>query len=167
MDGLTEKQRRFVEEYLIDLNATQAAIRAGYSEATAGTQGYQLLQKTTIQNAIEQAKADRRERSRMKADDIIFELEKIAQSDIRKLYENGRLKRLDDMTLEDAQLINELSMTEFGPKVKLYDRMKALDMLMKHHDLYAKSEPEDKRDDGLKALAEAIKESQEAASEGE
>ena len=55
MAGLIDKQQRFVDEYLIDLNATQAAIRAGYSEKTAEQQGYQLLQKTSVLKAIEEA----------------------------------------------------------------------------------------------------------------
>src|SRR5436190_3999556 len=52
--ALTAKQQRFCEEYLIDLNATQAAIRAGYSEKTAMEQGYQLLQKTSVQGSIQE-----------------------------------------------------------------------------------------------------------------
>lgn len=59
--GLTDKQKRFVEEYLIDLNATQAAIRAGYSKNRASELGYQLLQKTTVQQAIEAAQNKRAE----------------------------------------------------------------------------------------------------------
>ena len=54
---LTDKQKRFVEEYLVDLNATQAAIRAGYSEKTAEQQAYQLLQKTSVSEAIAAAQA--------------------------------------------------------------------------------------------------------------
>ena len=50
---VTPKQQRFVEEYLIDLNATQAAIRAGYNKRTAEEQGYQLLQKTSVSNAVD------------------------------------------------------------------------------------------------------------------
>ena len=59
-DGLniTPKQQRFVDEYLIDLNATQAAIRAGYSPKTANRKGNRLLSKVDIQQAIEQAKAE-------------------------------------------------------------------------------------------------------------
>ena len=52
MANLTPKQQRFVEEYLIDLNATQAAIRAGYSEKTADSIGLQLLRKTQVAEAI-------------------------------------------------------------------------------------------------------------------
>lgn len=55
MTDLTDKQQRFVDEYLIDLNATQAAIRAGYSEKTADSIGLQLLRKTQVAEAIEEA----------------------------------------------------------------------------------------------------------------
>lgn len=68
---LTEKQKRFVEEYLIDLNATQAAIRAGYRENSAMEQGYQLLQKTSVQHAIQQAQNKRSKRTEISQDDVI------------------------------------------------------------------------------------------------
>lgn len=164
MDGLTEKQIRFVEAYLIDPNGTKAAIEAGYSEATAGKQAYQLLEHPRIREAIDKARSERRERARLKADDIIYELEKIAKPDIRTLYDDsGRLKRIKEMSADEAGLINELSMTEFGPKVKLYDRLKALDMLSKHHGLYGKTEDPEKKDDPLDKLVDAIKESRERA----
>ncbi|MCK6157372.1 terminase small subunit [Moraxella osloensis] len=71
MAKLTPKQQRFVDEYLIDLNATQAAIRSGYSEKTAQEQGYQLLQKTSVLNAIELAKTERQKRTMVTQDDVI------------------------------------------------------------------------------------------------
>ena len=58
-NAVTDKQNRFVSEYLIDLNAKQAAIRAGYSERRAGEIGYQLLHKTTIQAAIQKSMKNR------------------------------------------------------------------------------------------------------------
>ena len=57
MAGLTPKQRKFVSEYLVDLNATQAAIRAGYSEKTDYRIGAELLQKTSVAEAIVKAQA--------------------------------------------------------------------------------------------------------------
>lgn len=68
---LTPKQERFVEEYLIDLNAAAAAIRAGYSEKTADQIGYQLLQKTSVVNAIAEKKAERSERTGITAADVV------------------------------------------------------------------------------------------------
>ena len=72
--ALTAKQARFIEEYLVDLNATQAAIRAGYSEKTAEQQGYQLLQKTSVQRAIEVAVSERSERTKVDQDWVIERL---------------------------------------------------------------------------------------------
>ena len=71
MAKLTPKQQRFVDEYLIDLNATQAAIRAGYSPKTAEQQGFQLLKKTSVSEAIEQAQQERQKRTMVTQDDVI------------------------------------------------------------------------------------------------
>ena len=79
MANLTPKQQRFVEEYLIDLNATQAAIRAGYSEKTAEQLGYQLLQKTSVLKAIEEAKNQVSKRTELTVDMVVNGLLKEAQ----------------------------------------------------------------------------------------
>lgn len=71
MAKLTPKQQRFVDEYLIDLNATQAAIRAGYSEKTAGQIGEQNLKKLEIQEAIQQAMNERQQRTQIDQDYVI------------------------------------------------------------------------------------------------
>ena len=71
MAKLTPKQQRFVDEYLIDLNATQAAIRAGYSPKTSEQQGFQLLKKTSVSEAIEQAQQERQKRTLVTQDDVI------------------------------------------------------------------------------------------------
>ena len=75
---LTEKQKRFVEEYLIDLNATQAAIRAGYSPKTANEQGTQNLAKLSIQDAVAKAMAERSRRTGINQDRVLQELAKLA-----------------------------------------------------------------------------------------
>lgn len=71
---LTDKQKRFIEEYLIDLNATQAAIRAGYSENTASETGYENLRKPQIQKAIQEAQNKRSERVQISQDDVLRDL---------------------------------------------------------------------------------------------
>ena len=68
---LTPKQQRFVEEYLVDLNATQAAIRAGYSERNADKIGSELLGKTRVAEAIREAKQERSERVQMTQDSVL------------------------------------------------------------------------------------------------
>lgn len=78
MPKLTDKQKRFCEEYLIDLNATQAALRAGYSKRTAYSIGDENLKKPEIQNYLSELMKKRSERTGIKADDIINELKSVA-----------------------------------------------------------------------------------------
>lgn len=82
MPKLTEKQRRFCEEYLIDLNATQAALRAGYSQRTAYSIGDENLKKPEIQNYLKGLMNKRSERTGVTADTVLKELEKIALADV-------------------------------------------------------------------------------------
>ena len=91
--ALTEKQKRFAEEYLIDLNATQAAIRAGYSAKTANEQGSRLLANVSIQKAISKAIAERSGRTKISQDRVVNELAKIAFLNIADLIDqNGNMK---------------------------------------------------------------------------
>ncbi len=78
MSDLTPKRLRFVEEYLIDLNATQAAIRAGYSKKTANEQGAQLLAKLSIRQAVAEAQTVRSKRTEITQDEVIQGLKKEA-----------------------------------------------------------------------------------------
>jgi len=84
---LTEKQQRFVDEYLVDLNATQAAIRAGYSAATANEQGAQLLAKLSIQTAVAAGRKAQQERTQISADRVVTEAWNIVTADPRELVE--------------------------------------------------------------------------------
>jgi phage terminase small subunit len=79
--SLTPKQRRFVDEYLIDLNATQAAIRAGYSQNTAEQQGYQLLHHSSVAAAVASAQQDRSERVALDAEMVVGGLLQEARRD--------------------------------------------------------------------------------------
>ena len=81
--ALTAKQQRFVSEYLIDLNATQAAIRAGYSAKTAEQIGYQLLQKTSVAAEIAKAQAKKAEKLDVTAERIVRELAKLGFSNMQ------------------------------------------------------------------------------------
>lgn len=137
MAKLTPKQERFVEEYLCDLNATQAAIRAGYSEKRASEIGYQLLQKTTVSNAIETAIKKREERTDITQDMVVAQLAKIAFLDIRDIvtWDKDGIKVRPSEEV-DGTVLTEVSetMSEGGwtKKVKMSDRMRALDMLGRH-----------------------------------
>lgn len=79
-DNLTPKQQVFVREYLVDLNATQAAVRAGYSERSAAERGYELRQKPSVAAAIEVGMTDRGRRTDWTADKVLLELGVIAMN---------------------------------------------------------------------------------------
>lgn len=92
---LTDKQARFCEEYLIDLNATQAAIRAGYSEKTAREQAAQNLSKLNIQEKIAELKAERSKRTEITQDSVIQELAAVARAEIKGVRAVDKLKALE------------------------------------------------------------------------
>ncbi|WP_310731021.1 terminase small subunit, partial [Burkholderia multivorans] len=99
---LSAKHQRFVDEYLIDLNATKAAERAGYSKRTAGQIGFELLKKPEIAEAISEAMKAREQRTGITQDRVLRELARIAFFDPRKLFDaDGRplpISELDDDT---------------------------------------------------------------------
>lgn len=152
MSELTAKQRAFVREYLLDLNATKAAIRAGYSEKTAHSQGPRLLENVGIAAAIEEAKAQRSERTQIDADWLLKRLADEAVADIADLYdENGGLKPVDQWPMIWRQgLVSGIEVEELFEgrgedrehigrvrKVKLSDRIKRLELIGKHVDVQA------------------------------
>lgn len=139
MARLTDKQRRFVEEYLVDLNATQAAIRAGYSVKTANEQGSQLLAKLSVQQEISERMAERSKRTGINQDRVVLELAKIAFVKITDVVdEECRIR--EDATDDDLACIEGVkykqssSDTGFSMEreVKLSPKLKALELLGKH-----------------------------------
>lgn len=134
---LSPKQAAFVAEYLIDLNATQAAIRAGYSEKSAARISVELLNKTQVRKAIEKAQAKRTERTEITADRVVTELAKIAFADPRDLMEWGpngvMLKDSSTLTEEQAASVAEVAEGNGGTlRLKKHDKVKALELLGRH-----------------------------------
>ena len=136
MAKLTAKQQAFVREYLVDLNATQAAIRAGYSENTAAEIGYENLNKLQIKLAVRVAQAARARRTEVTADKVIREYARLAFSDISDLVtiEGGVVKVRDTAELTEDQrvAISEISETANGLRVKAHSKTTALEALGKH-----------------------------------
>lgn len=138
---LTDKQQRFCEEYLVDLNATQAAIRAGYSAKSANVIGPENLVKPCIQKKISEMKKELSERTGITIDRILNGLASIAFNDIRKLFSNGSLVPVEEWDDDTASAIAGLDVVtvskgegevEYVAKVKTNDRLRALEKLYNH-----------------------------------
>lgn len=144
MAKLTAKQKLFCDEYLIDLNATQAAIRAGYSVDSAGDIGSENLKKPDIRARIEKAMAERSKRTGINAERVLIELAKIGlvnAADVINFNEATVSKEATREDLAAVQSVKVKTMTgENGDmterEVKLYDKTKALELLGKHLGLF-------------------------------
>lgn len=158
--ALTAKQQRFVDEYLIDLNATQAAIRAGYSANTAEQQASRLLTNVKVRAYLSERQSARAGRVEITQDMVLKELAKIGFSDIRKVVRWGEtqvrmvdgeddgpedmvpyhgLALIDSTEIDDntAGAIAEVSQGRDGLKVKMYDKRGALVDIGRHLGMFA------------------------------
>ena len=137
---MTKKQKRFVEEYLIDLNATQAAIRAGYSPDTAGSIGAENLKKPEIKSRIHKAMAERSKRTGINQDRVLQELARIGFAKITDVVDPDTAEIRPDASDDDLACIQSIKIkpNEFGTEreVKLYDKKSALVDLGKHLGLF-------------------------------
>lgn len=141
--ALTPKQKRFVAEYLVDLNATAAAKRAGYNPKTAYSIGQENLKKPEIQFAIQEAQIEMQKRTEITQDMVLRETAKLAFFDVRKMFDkNGKpldISELDDDTAAslvglDVQDVSDSDGDYVGyvKKYKMADKLKALELLGKH-----------------------------------
>ncbi|EPO7644402.1 TPA: terminase small subunit [Pseudomonas aeruginosa] len=144
--ALTKKQRLFVDEYLIDLNATQAAIRAGYSTRRATEIGYQLLQRPEVAQAIQAAMAERSKRTEVEADYVIRRLREIDEMDVLDiLEEDGSFRSIRDWPRAWRQFLSGIEIAELFEgrgddrriagvlrKVKWPDKLRNLELLSRH-----------------------------------
>jgi phage terminase small subunit len=139
---LTAKQQRFVDEYLIDLNATQAAIRAGYSKKNAEVIGHQQLKKTKISEEISKAVNRQQQRTQVTADRVVTELGRVALFDPRRLCnEDGSLKPLQDLDDDTAACVGNIEVITrpdgtVTHKIRAWDKNSALEKLGKYFALF-------------------------------
>lgn len=134
---MTKKQKRFIEEYLMDLNATQAAIRAGYSPDTAKAIGCENLTKPDIRAHIDRAMAERSKRTGVNADRVVQELAKIAFVNATEVIDPKTATVREDALPEDTAAIQSVKVKTFGEdglerEIKMADKLKALEMLGRH-----------------------------------
>lgn len=147
--GLTPKQQMFVAEYLKDLNATQAVIRAGYSKRTAEVQGPRLLGNVRVAAAVQKAMDARSNRIEIKADAVLQEIAKLAFSDPGELFDaRGRLRPIKDLPDHVRRSISSVEVVtsrapggepedvEHTAKIRFWDKRGSLELLGKHLKLF-------------------------------
>lgn len=159
---LTPKQERFCMEYIIDLNATQAAIRAGYSKKTAGVQSHELLKKPNIQNFVASRQANVADSLGITATRVLDELGKMGFGDIRSIFsKTGALISPVDMDDDAAASIQSIEVVtkpcinaagekdvEHIHKIKLADKKGSLELIGKHLKLFTDKVEHTGRDGG-------------------
>jgi phage terminase small subunit len=137
---LSAKRQRFVDEYCVDFNGTQAAIRAGYSANSAAIQAARLLINDNVKKALDEKRLEIAESSKLKVSDVIDELRNIAFSDITQVisFNNSKAKVKSSRKLsEDAKkTIASVSQTQNGLTVKLHDKVKALELLGRYLNIF-------------------------------
>ena len=135
MRKLTPRQTRFIDEFIIDLNATQAARRSGYSPRTAASIGQENLRKPEIRATLDQRLAERRKRTQVSQDEVLDELASIAFADPRKLFRaDGTIKSPSEMTEDEMAGVASLIIRKDGRGYRLvmHDKTEALEALSRH-----------------------------------
>ena len=140
MAKLTDKQKKFIDEYLVDLNATQAAIRAGYKEKAAYRTGAENLRKPQIQREIQKRMQERQQRTEVTQDMVVKELAAIAfakATDYVEIRSNGVcgtvvIKPTTDLSDQQIGAIAGIKEGANGIEIKLNDKEKALELLGRH-----------------------------------
>jgi phage terminase small subunit len=141
-EGLTDKQAAFVRHYMIHLNATKAAELAGYSKATAHTQGTQLLSHPSMRAVLAQAMDERNRRLEVAADRVLLELVCGAFANVADYvsWKRGIVKHADSADLTRLQMASMKCVEQkfnrkgdvIGMKVTLHDKPRFLELLMRH-----------------------------------
>jgi len=162
MSKLTPKQQRFVEEYLIDLNATQAAIRAGYSKKTAYRTGADNLKKPQIAELLEKRSSERSGRTQTDADYVLTRLREIDELDIADILDDaGKVKPVTQWPKPWRQSITGADLHELQVgdvmtvvrKIKWPDKLRTLELIGKHVSVKAF---EESQQGGSEDLAKAL-----------
>lgn len=165
MAKLNDKQEMFCNEYLIDLNATQAAIRAGYSKSTANRIGSENLSKLDIQERIKELIENRKERCEVDADDILLHLDILRKSrideyielvetevcidEVNEIYKTVKtleFKSFNQLTEEQLMCIESIKDTKNGIELKLHGKDWTIEKINKHIGFYEKDNEQSKND---------------------
>ena len=131
-NGLTDKQQRFIEEYCVDFNATQAAIRAGYSEKTAHNIGYENVRKPEISDEIKKRLSD----LAMSAEEITRRLAQMGRGNLAPFLHNGAIDITTESARENLHLVRKVKITDNGTEIELHDAKDAIVQLAKMEGLF-------------------------------
>lgn len=167
---LSPKQLRFVEEYLVDLNATQAAIRAGYSPRSAELQGFRLIRNDKLAALIAAAKEARSIRTKITQDHVLTELARIGFSQMSRYMawspDGVSIRASEELTEDEVAAVAEVkeTVTENGRTIslKMHDKLGALRDLGRHLGLFKDKADvtlhwgKEKKDGAAEAIAEAL-----------
>lgn len=135
--ALTARQERFVEEYMIDLDAKNAAIRAGYSARSAKTLGPRLTKMKNVAARIEEEKAKRARRTGITAERVLRELAQLAFFDASKCLGmlNGDMEKMEELERETAS-IAAIKIGKGGIEIRFHDKTRALELLGRHMGIF-------------------------------
>lgn len=146
MAKMSDKQLRFCEEYLLDLNASQAAIRAGYSAKSSRCIGSELLTKASVRSHVEKEMAERSARTGVNADRVIQELAKVAFLNPADLVDFNSATVLATSPSADTAAIASVKVKEvtgdidsIEREIKFCDKLRALELLGKHLGLFTEN----------------------------
>jgi Phage terminase, small subunit len=173
---MTNKQKRFCEEYLVDLNATQAAIRAGYSPESASSIGSENMQKPDIRARIDKAIAVQSKRTGINADRVVRELARVALANAADIIDAGTATLKDDVSQDDTAAIASVRVKTIPTadglgverEIKLHDKLKALEQLGRHLGMFTdKVEHSGAIDTGSPALESILHQLQQGGDAGQ
>jgi phage terminase small subunit len=137
--GLNDKQKRFCKEYLVDLNASGAAKRAGYSKSTAGSIGHELLKKPEIDLKIKEYMEKRSKKVEITTENVLEKLKTVLETDVIELCTMNK-DDLSELPLEVRQMVvgYKETPTEHGSivELKFFDKHKAIEMINRHIGFY-------------------------------
>lgn len=141
-----KRHARFIAEYLVDLNGTQAAIRAGFATAGAAVTASRLLREPNIQDEIARRMALRGKRLEITAESVVREIARLAFSELRKAvrWSGGKVALADSEALDPdtAAAIVEVAKGKYGIRIKLADKVRALELLGRHLGIFVEREQE-------------------------
>lgn len=127
---MSPKRQKFCEEYLVDLNATQAAIRAGFSERTARSQGQRLLTKVDVKEKIAELQEDARKRTEITRDEVLGVLASIIRSDAASFFDEGKIKEFSKLSREQRKAIESVKVTKSGVReLKFSSKLNAVQII--------------------------------------